>query len=106
MLNRMDVIAPPNRAPQEMQDSMMIAEVGGIVKVRGNKMAMPLAPPSPGNTPITTPSTMPIIINKKLNGVRTTAKPLNNALSSTNLTPATTSSGVSYASVNNQGSAA
>ena len=28
----------------------MIAEVGGIVNVSGNKMATPLAPPKPGST--------------------------------------------------------
>jgi hypothetical protein len=45
-----------------MQDSMMIAEVGDMLKVSGKRMAMPLAPPSPGNTPMMTPSTMPSTI--------------------------------------------
>ena len=39
---------------------MMIAEVGFMLKVRGSRMAMPLAPPSPGSTPISTPSVMPM----------------------------------------------
>ena len=44
----------------------MIAEVGDMVKVKGSKMAMPLAPPSPGNTPIMTPRITPININMTL----------------------------------------
>ena len=59
---------------------MMIAEVGGIVNVSGSRMATPLAPPRPGSTPMITPSTMPIIISSRLNGVSTTAKPWNSAL--------------------------
>jgi hypothetical protein len=43
-----------------MQDNRMMAEVGGMLKVRGSRIATPLAPPRPGNTPMTTPSTMPI----------------------------------------------
>src|SRR5688572_8876697 len=82
MLNRIEVMAPPKSAPQYMQESMMIAEVGGIVKVRGSKIATPLAPPRPGSTPMMTPRMMPIIINIKLNGVRTTAKPWNKAFNS------------------------
>ena len=54
---------------------MMIAEVGGIVNVSGSRIATPLAPPRPGSTPMITPSTMPIIISSRLNGVSTTAKP-------------------------------
>jgi len=61
---------------------MMMAEVGGIVKVNGNKIAIPLAPPKPGKTPMITPSVTPININIMLNGVSATAKPLNSALSS------------------------
>src|SRR5512134_3944518 len=65
-----------------MQDSMMIAEVGGIENVSGSRIATPLAPPSPGNTPISTPSTMPSIISIRLNGLRTIAKPWNSDESS------------------------
>ncbi len=60
-----------------MHDSKMMAEVGGIENVSGSRMATPLAPPRPGSTPISTPSTMPSIISIRLNGVRTTAKPWN-----------------------------
>ena len=58
-----------------MHDSMMIAEVGDIVKVRGSRMATPLAPPSPGSTPMSTPSTTPTNINTMFIGVSTTANP-------------------------------
>ncbi len=61
-----------------MHDSRMIAEVGGIENVSGSRMATPLAPPRPGSTPISTPSTMPTIISSRLNGVRTTANPWSN----------------------------
>src|SRR3546814_10091882 len=50
ILNRIEVIAPPNNAPQYRQDSMIIADVGVIVKVRGNRIATPFAPPKPGRT--------------------------------------------------------
>src|SRR5688572_13563637 len=47
----------------------MMAEVGGIVKVSGSRMATPLAPPSPGSTPITVPRRMPTTATNRLNGV-------------------------------------
>jgi len=53
----------------------MMAEVGDMVKVSGSRMATPLAPPSPGSTPIRTPSTIPTIIRSMFIGVRTTANP-------------------------------
>jgi len=62
----------------------MIAEVGGIVKVNGNRIAIPFAPPRPGNTPMITPSVTPTNINNKLKGVIATANPLNKALISSN----------------------
>ena len=37
----------------------MMAEVGGMVNVSGSRMATPLAPPSPGSTPMMVPSAMP-----------------------------------------------
>jgi len=58
-----------------MQESMMIAEVGDMVKVSGSRMATPFAPPSPGSTPMITPSVMPTNISTRLYGVSTTAKP-------------------------------
>src|SRR5262252_5087238 len=66
-----------------MQDSMMIADVGGIVNVSGNRIATPFAPPRPGRTPMITPRTMPTSISNRLNGDNTTAKPWNSALIST-----------------------
>src|SRR6185503_3874875 len=65
-----------------MHDSIMIAEVGDIENVSGSRIATPLAPPSPGSTPISTPSVMPTNISATLVGVSTTAKPWINALSS------------------------
>ena len=62
-----------------------MAEVGGMVKVNGNRIAMPLAPPNPGNTPMTTPSVTPTNINIRLNGVIATEKPWNSALISSKL---------------------
>src|SRR5512138_3631465 len=60
-----------------MHDSRMIAEVGGMLKVSGSRIATPLAPPSPGSTPMITPRMMPTIISIRLNGLSTTAKPWN-----------------------------
>src|SRR6185295_4983663 len=62
-----------------MHDSMMMAEVGDIVNVSGSRMATPLAPPSPGSTPISTPSTMPTNIRPMFIGVRITEKPWSSA---------------------------
>ena len=55
---------------------MMMADVGGIVKVNGKRIAMPLAPPNPGKTPMMTPKITPTNINIMLNGVNATANPL------------------------------
>ena len=55
----------------------MIAEVGDIENVSGSRIATPLAPPSPGSTPMITPSRMPTTITIRLNGCMTTAKPWN-----------------------------
>src|SRR3982750_2040357 len=66
-----------------MHDSITIAEVGDIVKVSGSRIATPLAPPRPGNTPISTPSVMPTNIRPMFIGVRTTAKPWSSEFSST-----------------------
>src|SRR6187455_121341 len=66
-----------------MHESITIAEVGDIVKVSGSRIATPLAPPSPGRTPISTPSVMPTNIRPMFSGVRTTAKPCSSELSST-----------------------
>ena len=58
-----------------MHDSMMMAEVGDMVKVSGSKMATPLAPPSPGSTPISTPRMIPTNIKTRFIGVRMTLNP-------------------------------
>src|SRR4030095_14058062 len=65
-----------------MHDSRMIAGVGDIENVSGKRMATPLAPPSPGSTPISTPSVMPTNMSSRLIGVRMTLKPWKRALSS------------------------
>ena len=44
----------------------MMAEVGGMLNVSGSRIATPLAPPSPGKTPMMTPSRMPTSIRAKL----------------------------------------
>src|SRR5678815_1927273 len=64
-----------------MHESITIAEVGDIVKVSGSRIATPLAPPSPGSTPIRTPSVMPTNIRPMLSGVRTTRKPCSSEFS-------------------------
>ena len=53
----------------------MIAEVGDMLKVSGRRIAMPLAPPRPGSTPMMTPSTMPRNISAMLYGCSATEKP-------------------------------
>ena len=58
-----------------MHDSMMMAEVGGIVKVSGSRIATPFAPPRPGSTPMITPSRIPTSINARLYGVSAVEKP-------------------------------
>src|SRR6478735_5366125 len=66
-----------------MHESITIAEVGDMVKVSGSRIATPLAPPRPGNTPISTPSVMPTNIRPMFIGVRTTANPCSSEFSST-----------------------
>jgi len=68
-------MAPPNSAPQYMQDSMTMAEVGSIVNVSGSRMATPFGPPSPGSTPTKMPSTSPTIITARIFHVSRTEKP-------------------------------
>src|SRR2546427_13186199 len=53
----------------------MIADVGGIVNVSGSRIATPLAPPSPGSTPMMVPSVMPTTAMNRLNGVIAIVKP-------------------------------
>src|SRR5437868_15542550 len=58
-----------------MQESMMIAEVGGIVNVSGSRIATPFAPPRPGSTPMITPSTMPTNMKAMFFRLSATMKP-------------------------------
>src|SRR5215216_5077831 len=63
-----------------MHDSRMMAEVAppgcwAIENVSGSRIATPLAPPSPGSTPMITPRTIPANISMRLNHDNATAKP-------------------------------
>ena len=53
----------------------MIAEVGFMLNVSGNRIATPLAPPNPGSTPMITPNKMPKNMSPILTGERATANP-------------------------------
>src|SRR5467141_3905452 len=58
-----------------MLDSITMADVGSMVKVRGSRIATPFGPPSPGSTPTKMPSTSPTIISSSVFHVSRTAKP-------------------------------
>src|SRR5574339_1031679 len=63
-----------------MQDNRMMAEVAppgvcAMPKVSGSRIATPLAPPSPGSTPMITPRITPMNIRPTLAGVRATPNP-------------------------------
>src|SRR3954463_14905269 len=63
-----------------MHESRMMAEVVppgvcAMLKVSGSRIATPFAPPSPGSTPMMTPSTMPTSISARFLKVSATAKP-------------------------------
>ena len=49
-----------------MHESMMMADVGDIENVSGSRIATPFAPPSPGRTPMMTPSRMPTTMRARL----------------------------------------
>ena len=53
----------------------MMAEVGGMEKVSGSRMATPLAPPSPGQDADEVPSAMPMTARKRLWGWSAIPKP-------------------------------
>src|SRR4029079_4147371 len=68
-----------------MHDSRMIADVVppgpcAIENVSGSRIATPLAPPSPGSTPMITPRMIPASISATLNHESATAKPPNSEL--------------------------
>jgi len=54
---------------------MMIAAVGGIVKVSGISIAVPATGPIPGRMPTSVPSTQPTTANSKLAGWSAVANP-------------------------------
>jgi hypothetical protein len=63
MLNRIEVVEPPNSAPQYIDDSRMMALTGCIEKVSGSSSVTPLGAPSPGSTPTRMPSITPTTIS-------------------------------------------
>ena len=64
MLNRMEVVEPPKRAPQYMLVSRMIADTGSMVKVSGRSKETPFGAPSPGSTPTRMPSKTPAAVSR------------------------------------------
>jgi hypothetical protein len=44
-----------------MHDSRIMPDVCGMTKVTGSRMATPLAPPRPGNTPMIVPRIIPAV---------------------------------------------
>src|ERR1044071_6253997 len=76
-----------------MQESRMMAEVAppgvcAMLKVRGSRMATPLAPPRPGSTPMITPRITPVNISSRLVSDSATAKPCARAwISATSVQP-------------------
>src|SRR5688500_10033946 len=63
-----------------MQESRMMAEVAppgvcAMPKVRGSRIATPLAPPSPGSTPMITPRKTPATRIARLAGASAPANP-------------------------------
>src|SRR4051812_9108962 len=76
-----------------MQESRMMAEVAppgvcAMLKVRGSRMATPLAPPRPGSTPMITPRITPVNISSRLVSDSATAKPCASAwISATSVQP-------------------
>src|SRR5689334_7829437 len=75
MLNRIEVTDPPNRAPQYMLESRMMADTGCMPKVRGSRSDTPLGAPRPGNTPTRMPSSTPTTISARCGTVTAIPKP-------------------------------
>jgi len=84
MLNRIEVVDPPNRAPQYMLVSRMMAETGSIVKVSGNSRETPFGAPSPGNTPTRIPSRTPTAISARWKSEKAIEKPSSKLLKLSN----------------------
>ena len=85
-----------------MQLSMMIAEVGFMLKVSGSRIATPLAPPRPGSTPISTPRMMPTSMKPRFGSVAATPKPWTRLLSSSIYSPSSCSIGPLGSGTRNQ----
>ncbi len=75
MLNRIDVVEPPNSAPQYMLVSRMMAETGSMLNVSGSSSDTPFGAPSPGSTPTRMPSSTPTTISSTWYVVSATPKP-------------------------------
>jgi len=78
MLNRIEVMTPPNSAPQYTPARRMTALVGSVramMTVIGRRIATALVPPRPGRTPTTSPRTTPTNSMRMLNGWSAVAKP-------------------------------
>src|SRR5688572_21737598 len=75
MLNRIDVVEPPNSAPQYMLASRMMADTGSMLNVSGISSVTPLGAPSPGSTPTRIPNSTPASISEMWYGVSATANP-------------------------------
>src|ERR671918_134956 len=54
----------------------MMAEAGAMTNVTGSKMAMPLVPPNPGRTPMTTPRKTPTEAIITLYGLKAIPNPI------------------------------
>src|SRR5665647_98060 len=59
-----------------MAASMIMAGVGGSWKVRGRRIAIPAAGPTPGSTPTAVPTMDPKKANIRFSGVRAKPKPI------------------------------
>src|ERR1700738_2317245 len=71
----MEVTEPPNKAPQYMHESRMMADTGCMPKVSGNNSDTPFGAPSPGSTPTRMPSSTPITISARCGTVTAMVKP-------------------------------
>jgi hypothetical protein len=60
-----------------MLDKKMIPEVGGIAKVRGNRIATPLVPPNPGRRPMIIPNSTPPPATRMFSGLKAILNPYN-----------------------------
>jgi len=59
MLKRIEVVDPPNSAPQYIDESTMIPLIGSMLYVSGRSSVTPFGAPRPGSTPTRIPSSTP-----------------------------------------------